>query len=1100
MVSWGQVPSSAPLRDVEVGSQKPQPGHFPTGALENPMEPIGLRAGRRPRSKLMDVPTSFNWRDDVPVGTTAIRDQNPHGTCWIFGSLASLEGAIKLNESPVPEPDLAERDIGAGNAPGAWDGGHTRVVANHLSAYGTINESDRPYSGGAPNPIPEVNYWNPPAGSPQHRIQEWHYLGDMDELTDVDALQQIIYDNGPVTASMSVATVEGWDSNFSTGLFNGTKVVPYLPTSNPTDHCVCIVGWDDNKSHFGGGGTGAWLVRNSWSTSWSSTEGGYFWIAYGSARIGATAAYYPQSGYEAYDADEGLMYYDEFGCFGQMGWTDLYTVYCIAAFTPNFTGNRELTKVAFWAKWNDLNYEIRVWDTWDRSGTPSSQLGSTETGSLTDAGYYTIDLSTPIDLTSGNEIFVQVKITNPNNDYYYLVPYEYQVPWFSNSRTTESGKCYASYLQSFGWIDLSSSYGDVGVRCWMAPPSDDPTSTPTSTPTVTNTPTETPTSTSTPTLTPTPTATEPPEACATIVVPPNNASVIGDSVSVQALVDLPPESMNHVLFQYRALPAGSWTDIDLADTDFPYYAHWDASTAGEGSYELRAVAQNSSGADCSTPAVLNVDVSSADPDITESGSTKTQKVSSGSSNEVRAADSDSDNAAVAVSVPGGSLSGNGTLTVQHVGQSGSLGEYGDLSCYVDISAGDGTSLTGPATVTFDYPPSLNSEALQIYYRDGSGLWRPLSGRVVDTNAGTISATISSDGSYALLEGLSQSTTIHQGWNIIGFPGIAHETDPEDIFGDDVDTVYFKTYDEVQQKYVFKSTLDPGRGYILWSSEETEVSVDGYGSKQYDNPVQLSLSYSSGESWAGWHFAANPFVDAIGFDDIYADPGTTNINNRYWTWNGTDYQFHLQGTASTIDPWTGFWVQATAPGAQISFPRPSGGTAKPIQEGVNPAENPTVDDWRLQISASSGEAMDRFNFVGVSPSSIAELDSNDVQDLSSESFLSAVGKDYVSLYVPHPEWATEPTTNYAQDVRAVTETVLTWDFTVSTSKASGQMFLTWPNIELIPADWQFTLKDVGTGAEIDMRTMNNLEYEIDGLSRQFQLSAEWITEVKSWQEY
>jgi cathepsin L len=51
---------------------------------------------------------------------------------------------------------------------------------------------------------------------------------------------------------------------------------------------VLLIGWDDN--------TGAWLIKNSWGTTWGETGGlgterGYMWIARTSNNIGLGAAW-----------------------------------------------------------------------------------------------------------------------------------------------------------------------------------------------------------------------------------------------------------------------------------------------------------------------------------------------------------------------------------------------------------------------------------------------------------------------------------------------------------------------------------------------------------------------------------------------------------------------------------------------------------------------------------------------------------------------------------------------------------------------------------------------------------------------------------------
>jgi C1A family cysteine protease len=53
--------------------------------------------------------------------------------------------------------------------------------------------------------------------------------------------------------------------------------------ATPGNHEVTIVGWDDNysASNFklgGPEGDGAWIVRNSWGSSWG--DNGYFYVSY----------------------------------------------------------------------------------------------------------------------------------------------------------------------------------------------------------------------------------------------------------------------------------------------------------------------------------------------------------------------------------------------------------------------------------------------------------------------------------------------------------------------------------------------------------------------------------------------------------------------------------------------------------------------------------------------------------------------------------------------------------------------------------------------------------------------------------------------------
>ena len=52
-----------------------------------------------PRVEPMALASRFDWRDQGKV--TPIKDQNPCGTCWVFGTLASLESAALIAEDTV---------------------------------------------------------------------------------------------------------------------------------------------------------------------------------------------------------------------------------------------------------------------------------------------------------------------------------------------------------------------------------------------------------------------------------------------------------------------------------------------------------------------------------------------------------------------------------------------------------------------------------------------------------------------------------------------------------------------------------------------------------------------------------------------------------------------------------------------------------------------------------------------------------------------------------------------------------------------------------------------------------------------------------------
>lgn len=96
-------------------------------------------------------------------------------------------------------------------------------------------------------------------------------MADDASVPPVDQLKEALCNYGPLVACVSATDLF---SAYTGGVFNENNM-------GTVNHAVCLVGWDDDR--------GAWLVKNSWSTSWG--EDGYIWVAYGSNSIGYGAAW-----------------------------------------------------------------------------------------------------------------------------------------------------------------------------------------------------------------------------------------------------------------------------------------------------------------------------------------------------------------------------------------------------------------------------------------------------------------------------------------------------------------------------------------------------------------------------------------------------------------------------------------------------------------------------------------------------------------------------------------------------------------------------------------------------------------------------------------
>jgi hypothetical protein len=139
-----------------------------------------------------------------------------------------------------------------------------------------------------------------------------------------------------------------------------------------------------------------------------------------------------------------------FGCGGNDAWG-------ANIFTPSENGI--LTEVGTHFLKSNSSYEIRIYDKFS-SGTFSSQLGTSVSGSVTDAGYYMVPLPTPILVNKGDSFAIVVKFTTPG--------YSYPLPMESSASPSGQGQSYYScdgsyFMDTKTYLDTSDSVSIIGV-------------------------------------------------------------------------------------------------------------------------------------------------------------------------------------------------------------------------------------------------------------------------------------------------------------------------------------------------------------------------------------------------------------------------------------------------------------------------------------------------------------------------------------------------------------------------------------------------------------------------------------------------------------
>jgi C1A family cysteine protease len=431
-------PSCAPR-----APEQPAMTEYGRGFVPPPMD-LSYIDGSQGRAQfaLLDPPARWDWRESGDV--SSVKNQGSCGACYAFASLGNIEakmlidgaGTFDFSENNAKECNWYESSCGGGNF---------YKTANLFAKHGVVLESCDPYVEGDDACNSSCEYIK--------TLLDWRVISG-DAVPATDDLKNYIMANGPVYTTLYAGDGNdaSWSSEFNA--YDGSYTMYYTGAYTP-NHAVLIVGWDDTLSH--AGGTGGWIVKNSWGTSWGGTcgygaESGYFKIAYGSASIGKWSSY--MNSWQDYDPTGEVYYYDEGGWTNSWGFGTNLSCYALAAFTPTSSGY--LRRVEFWTTDATSDIDIYVYGTF--TGLAVSDLIESKSNlSFTEAGYHSVALDNPPAVTSGVPVYVVVQITNVSATH----------PIASDDQgTPETATTYLSVDGSTNsWVDIGDSYAnDLGIR------------------------------------------------------------------------------------------------------------------------------------------------------------------------------------------------------------------------------------------------------------------------------------------------------------------------------------------------------------------------------------------------------------------------------------------------------------------------------------------------------------------------------------------------------------------------------------------------------------------------------------------------------------
>lgn len=319
---------------------------------------------------------------------TPVRGQTNNG-CWSFATISSVESrwlVLGLGSSDLSENNL--KYCHGFDASRSYYGNHWMSTAYFARRSGALTEADDPNSGGTTVP------GQCPTGKiPVAYITDARYLPK-----DMNTIKQAVLDQGAIYTMLY----------YSSGYFNTTTFTYYYNGTAAVNHCVDIVGWDDNK--ITAGGTGAWICKNSYGVGWG--EAGFFYVSYLDKSILLYNAYWPV---RTDNVPNSKIYgYDDLGNYQSVGYGEPLG-YTLVKFIA--TGKQLLNKVGTYAMSANATLGIDVFDNFNPvTKTLSGLLSHQENLPCAMPGYYTFDLTEPITIEQGNDFYIRVCYQTPSNN------------------------------------------------------------------------------------------------------------------------------------------------------------------------------------------------------------------------------------------------------------------------------------------------------------------------------------------------------------------------------------------------------------------------------------------------------------------------------------------------------------------------------------------------------------------------------------------------------------------------------------------------------------------------------------------------------------
>lgn len=430
--------------------------------------------------KATTLPSSYDSREYGVV--TPIRDQGITGSCWAFGALKSLEASsIQQGISPLEDTDYSEShlawysyvpttnqtspvygdyiDSGISHPSDIYSIGGSAYISLFTLAnwWGAANESEAPFAANTYNELDNMS------ASMNQKADDFRFQSDVilreancydyseNNAKSRNKIKKAIMENGALDVAVYYDNAYIYQDDDVTSLYQ----TDYEPAD--ANHCVTIIGWDDDFNTFldTPRKSGAWLIANSYGED--SNTNGYFWLSYYDTSICEIFSFTSQTT-DTYDTN---FQYD--GTGWSEGYYDTDDISMANIFTNDTATPQSIRAAAFYTYGEEQAYNIQVYRNISGNGPLDGELVSscTTSGTAQQPGYHTVDLNDSIAVAPGEKFSVVITFLAdlaPDNIVYALVEGS-DANSYNFRYSSQKGQSFVYFASENTWYD-NAAYKD----------------------------------------------------------------------------------------------------------------------------------------------------------------------------------------------------------------------------------------------------------------------------------------------------------------------------------------------------------------------------------------------------------------------------------------------------------------------------------------------------------------------------------------------------------------------------------------------------------------------------------------------------------------